>query len=59
MKEFIDYRRTDGDSINGAGLQITYTFTSFNITEIDKLAEWCEKHIGGGLQIEGVAIKED
>ena len=59
MKEFISYTPLGIDTVNGHKLQITYTFSSFDQSEIDALKEWCHEHISAGLEIDGVMLSED
>ena len=59
MKQFITYNETKGDTINGYGIQIHYSFTSFDKSEIDELREWCKKHINAGVVLEPISIKKE
>ena len=54
MKQNINWNMLEVDTTNGYGIQIHYTLTSFDRTEIEGVKEWCEKHIGNGLVIEPV-----
>ena len=57
MKQSITYNMIAVDTNNGYGIQVHYTFTSFDRQEIENIKEWCEKHIGGGLAIEDVIFR--
>ena len=37
MKQVITWEKTKGDTVNGFGITIHYSYTSFNPDEIDKL----------------------
>ena len=52
MKQNITYNMLNCDTTNGYGIQIHYTFTSFDRTEIEEFRNWCEKHISSGLVLE-------
>lgn len=58
MKQTVTWNKLEPDTINGHGIQIHYTFTSFDIKEIEKVKKFCEKHIGGGLVFEPVNFEE-
>lgn len=58
MKQTINFNMLEVDTVNGYGIQIHYTFTSFDRIEIEKLKKWCEKHISGGLVLEPVVVTE-
>ena len=57
MKQNINYNMLEADTDNGYGIQVHYTFTSFDRQEIEDVKEWCEKHISGGLVFEGVNFR--
>ena len=59
MKQTISYNMLKGDTINGYGIQVHYTFTSFDPQEIEDVREWCEKHINSGLMCESVSFKAE
>ena len=54
MKEHIHWQKLKADSVNGFGVQITYTFTSFDPNEIAKMEKWCNEFIKAGLIFDGV-----
>ena len=56
MKQTITWNKTKGDSISGNGIQIHYTYTSFDDTEIEKLKQWCEEHIKSGIILDNVSF---
>ena len=58
MKQNVNWNMLKADTINGYGIQIHYSFTSFDIKEIEDVQKFCEKHIGGGLVFEPVSFKE-
>ena len=57
MKQQITWEETKGDSVNGYGIKIHYSYTSFNKDEIDELKEWCIEHLNGGVVVE--PVRED
>lgn len=46
MKETISFRRLTPDTINGEQIAITYTYSSFNKSEIDKIEEYLRNSLG-------------
>lgn len=54
MKEHISWRPLPVDSVNGYGLRVTYTFTSFDPDEIAKMEKWCKQFIKEGIIVDGV-----
>ena len=52
MREQITWEETKGDSVNGYGIKIHYSYTSFNKDEIDELKEWCMEHLNSGVVFE-------
>ena len=56
MKQMITWEKTKGDSVNGYGIQIHYSFTSLNKSEIDELETWCKRHINAGITLEPIEI---
>ena len=59
MKTNINYNMLKADTVNGYGIQVHYTFTSFDRQEIEDIKDWCEKHICAGLVFEDVRLKAD
>lgn len=59
MKQQVTWKETKGDSVNGYGVQVIYTFTSFDKSEIDELKARCEKNIADGLVFEPVRLREE
>lgn len=55
MKEHIHWQKLKCDTVNGYGVQITYTFTSFDSEETDKMEKWCNKFIKSGVIVDGVS----
>lgn len=55
MKQTINFNMIKENTVNGYGIQIHYTFTSFDRKEIEEIRKWCEKHINAGivLDVEG------
>lgn len=54
MREHIHWQKLKGDTVNGYGVQITYTFTSFDSKEMDKMEKWCNEFIKSGVIVDGV-----
>ena len=54
MKEHIHWQRLKGDSVEGYGVQVTYTFTSFDADEIEKMEKFCKEFIKEGVIVDGV-----
>ena len=54
MKEHISWQKLKGDTVNGYGVQVTYTFTSFDASEVDKMEKWCKEFIKEGVTVDGV-----
>ena len=54
MKEHIHWQKLKSDSVSGYGVQITYTFTSFDAEEVDKMVEFCTEFIKSGVIVDGV-----
>jgi hypothetical protein len=54
MKEHIHWQKLKGDTVNGYGVQVTYTFTSFDFEEIDKMEKFCNEFIKAGVIVDGV-----
>ena len=57
MKQSITYNMLNVDTNNGYGIQVHYTFTSFDRQEIEDIKDWCEKHISSGLVFEDVIFR--
>ena len=55
MKEHIHWQKLKTDSINGYGVQITYTFTSFDAKEVEKMEKFCNEFIKAGVIVDGVS----
>ena len=58
MKQHISWQKLKGDTVNGFGVQIIYTFTSFDTTEIEGMEKFCKDHIKDGLIFNGVRLDE-
>ena len=54
MKEHIHWQKLKGDTVDGYGVQVTYTFTSFDFAEIDKMEKWCRDSIKDGIIVDGL-----
>ena len=54
MKEHIHWQRLKGDSVRGYGVQVTYTFTSFDFDEVEKMEKFCKEFIKDGVIVDGV-----
>ena len=54
MKQQIHWQKLKGDSVNGYGVQVTYTFTSFDVEEVDKMERFCKEFIKEGVIVDGV-----
>ena len=59
MKMNINYNMLEVDTNNGYGIQVHFTFTSFNRKEIEEIKEWCEEKIGNGLVREHIKFKAE
>ena len=54
MREHIHWQELGEDSVTGYGVQVTYTFTSFDAEEIKKMKKFCKEFIKSGVIIDGV-----
>lgn len=54
MKQHICWRRLERDTVVGDKILVTYTFSSFDTAEIDKMETWCKEFIKEGLILDGV-----
>ncbi len=54
MKEHIHWQKLKGDTVNGYGVQVIYTFTSFDAEEVDKMEKFCKEFIKEGVIVDGV-----
>lgn len=54
MKEHIHWQKLKADSVNGYGVQVTYTFTSFDAEEVEKMEKFCNEFIKAGVIVDGV-----
>lgn len=54
MKEHIHWQELEADSVLGGGVQVTYTFTSFDDAEIEKIKKFCKEFIKEGVVVDGV-----
>lgn len=54
MKEHIHWQELEANSVNGYGIQVTYTLTSFDAEEVEKMKKWCNEFIKAGVIIDGV-----
>ena len=54
MKEHIHWQKLKGDTVNGNGIQVIYTFTSFDAEEINKIEKWCRESIEDGIIVDGL-----
>ena len=54
MKEQIHWRKLKADSVNGYGIQVTYTFTSFDYGEVENIEKYCKECIKDGIIVDGV-----
>ena len=59
MKQCLNYNMLNVDTTNGYGIQVHYTYTSFDQQEIEAIKEWCEKHICSGLVITDAIFKAE
>lgn len=57
MKQHISWQKLKGDTVNGCGIQIIYSFTSFDETEINEMEKYCKEHIKDGLIFSDVKLK--
>lgn len=54
MREHIHWQELKNDSVNGYGVQIIYTFTSFDAEEVKKMKKFCEEFIRECVIVDGV-----
>ena len=59
MNEMITWNEIECDSVNGYGMQVHYSFTSFDKSEIDRVKKWCESHIHAGVKLENLTFREE
>lgn len=59
MNEMITWNELECDSVNGYGIQIHYSFNSFDKSEIDRVKKWCESHIHAGVKFENQTFREE
>lgn len=59
MQQAFNFNMLRGDTINGYGIQIHHTFTSFDYAEIEEIRRWCEKHIKAGLVLESESFMKE
>lgn len=59
MKQTVNYNVLEGDSVNGYGVTIQYTFTSFDPQEIEEIKEWCARNIRSGLLYENAIFQRE
>lgn len=54
MKEHIHWQKLKANSVNGYGVQVTYTFTSFDYEEVETMEKYCKEHIKDGIIVDDV-----
>lgn len=59
MNEMITWNELECNSTNGYGIQIHYSFNSFDKSEIDRVKKWCESHIHAGVKFENQTFREE
>lgn len=54
MKEHIHWQKLKANTVNGYGVQVTYTFTSFDYKEVENVEKYCKECIKDGIIVDGV-----